>query len=287
MRKNHVVISAIILLVFGGLKAHCQVQSFENAEKEFYQKVIKKLEENSKEDLIKYEALSFIRNTVSELLEANKKTLEQFDKENEKSFVDSRVTRIEREKAKKYSKQNRDLFGRQGYVRVDKSKYLAKNEFETYQQFSDRAKQFVDKRRALSKKNRDSIKKLTKSIESPWTRNLAKSFRSAKNKYEDKKDLLSFAKRSRLKILKSNECNINHLTYDAEKQTFKISLKVEGKYGERTKNYTIKVPLSEAESFKKNIELSSFAFMLGDLRGIITNGKIIKIEPNSTWYSDL
>ncbi len=280
-------ILAFIVLVLAGSKADCQVQSFQESEQQFYNQALKKLEQSTQEKQRRYEQLNAIKNSIAELREASKKVQAQFDKENESSYVSFKQTASARTEAKKYSKQNRDLLGRRGYVKVDKSKYLIKSEFETYQQFSDRAQKFLDKRAELIKPHQDSIKQLVKPIKSPWSKNLFIDHRNAKTQYNNSTELLAFAKNSPLKMLSYKDFELVSLDYNAEQQAFTASLKIQDNGGIRLKTYTFKMPASEAEVFKKNIATYDFAFMLGDLRAVIVDKKIIKPEPASSWYTSL
>lgn len=288
MKKLFISVSVIFLMAVSSLQAQNKVEEFEKAELKYYRSVLSKVIKMRVEGIKGIMPLREVKKEYKKLLDERGLKLQMFDSENATVYEDLSLSKNIKSKSfkRKFLENQRRRLRGENYYKIAFQKYLKKSEFETMDQFKERARKFKAKRDAVTKESDQAIENLFKPYDS--LQKFSKEYDS-KDAINDKNQKLSALTRKYKPIVKSYaESGIKEIKYDAEKQVFYIKVASKNRLGRSvTKKYIFQVPQSEAANFKNNKEEHQYAFMLQDLRAVIVNNKIYKPENKFPWYTRL
>lgn len=280
--------SAIFLMVVSNLQAQNQIEEFQKAEQKYYKSVFKKVIKMRVKGIKNIKPLREVKKEYQELLKERGLKLQAFDSENATAYEDlSMSKRIKNKRFKeRFLKNQRRRLRGENYYEIAFEKYLKKSEFETMNQFRERARKFKTKRESVTKESDQAIENLLKPYGS--LQDFSKEHDSKDAAYKKTKKLSAFTIKHKPIIVSYVESGIQQIKYNAEKQLFDVRVTFKDKLGRKfTKKYTFKVSQSEAANFKNKKEEHQYAFMLQDLRAVIVNNKIYKPENTFPWYTHL
>ncbi|QMU65550.1 MAG: hypothetical protein GKR88_15495 [Flavobacteriaceae bacterium] len=288
MKKLIISVSVIFLMAVSNLQAQNQIEEFEKAEQKYYRSVLSKVIKMRVEGIKGIIPLREVKKEYKKLLNERGIKLQMFDSQNATVYEDLSLSKSIKSKSfqRKFLENQRRRLRGENYYKIAFQKYLKKSEFETMDQFKDRARKFKAKRDAVTEQSDQAIENLFKPYGS--LQKFSKEYIS-KDAVNDKNQKLSALTRKYKPIVKSYiESEIKEIKYDAEKQVFYIKVASKNRLKRSvTKKYTFQVSQSEAANFKNNKEQHQYAFMLQDLRAVIVNNKIYKPESKFPWYTHL
>lgn len=156
-----------------------------------------------------------------------------------------------------------------------------KSEFETKEQYTLRKNKYATLELNAIKEIEENIKNLFM----PYGQAETKCIQN-KNAIDRRKKSNDFVDKYQPELKSYIDSRIREMTYDAEKQVFKMVVEFSGKKYIK-KKYTIKVPQSEAKRFKEEKSTNKYFFFLQDLRAVIVGDKVYRINPVKRWYNRL
>ena len=275
-------------MAVSSLQAQNQIEEFEKAEQKYYRSVLSKVIKMRVEGIKGIIPLKEVKKEYKKLLNERGVKLQMFDSENVTVYEDLSLSKSIKSKSfqRKFLENQRRRLRGENYYKIAFQKYLKKSEFETMDQFRERAKKFEAKRDAVTEQSDQAIENLFKPYGS--LQKFSKEYDS-KDAINDKNQKLSALTRKYKPIVKSYaESEIKEIKYNAEKQVFYIKVASKNRLARSvTKKYIFQVPQSEAANFKNNKEQNQYAFMLQDLRAVIVNNRIYKAENKFPWYTHL